>query len=1208
MNARTFVPARIAFALVLVLVVHGSALAQNPLGRLAGTVFDSSGAVLPGASVTATNVQTNQAQTNVSGPTGAFLFPQLPPGNYKVVIELSGFKTATYPEIIVNVGQETSVTARLEVGGVAETVTVTAGSPLVQTTTPEVTRTVAQQQVLQLPLVNRDMTNLIRLQAGVPGVAARMNTGVSGGRATWTQVTQDGINIQDNFIRTNSLDFLPNRPTSDNVAEFTITTSVQGADAAGGATAVRMVTPSGSNRFLGSGFWQNRDNALAANGFFNNRDGVPKALLKQNQFGGRLGGPIVKNRVFFFSYYEGFRRRQAGAQNRTIAATPDLFQGVWRYRGTQDGQVHALNILNAVGATLDPKMQQDIFSQIPDSTNVNNTDRGDKLNTAGYRWNQRRQTTRNYIGGRVDFEANPNHHFEGIFSYFKEIDDRPDLDFISGPDQRPLAFTSAPVKRFVGAWRWLVSSRMQNEVRAGANLAPVRFEVVEGANRTDYRFAGQTGALPLTLLDPEINFFPQGRYTNTYQFNDNASLMWGDHAFQMGASWQKIHVNPYNYEGTVPTIGWGFSSRAPSSAQLNSGMFPGGISSADLSNANTMLSLLTGTISSMTRTFQVQDQTSGYVPGIPNNRNYTLNNIAAFIQDSWRLKPSFTLRYGLKWEYYSPVSEDNNLGFLPVLNNQSFEQVLRDPNATITFVNGGLYKPDRNNFGPTVGFAWDVFKDGRTSVRGGYSLSFVNEEGVTVSTNILGGNAGLATATALSSLYGNYSAGVPEIPTPTFKTVRTLPDQMALSATAPMAIVDPDIQQSKVHQVSIGVSRELPWWFAAEARYVGMFGRGIWRGIDYNQIVVPQAFQDDFLRARSNGYLAVAAGKPFSPVYNPTVPGSVPLTVLPTYGLLTNSNVITRIQQNESAGLADYYVTQRVAGALKDFYPNPGIYEARAMINDGWQNYNAFQLELRRQYRNGIMGQVNYSFSRTRANSTGGTSQSRLEPRLDNNRPQLDEGRSAYNLTHLINANLIVDLPFGEGRHWLNQGGVVNAIAGGWQLSGVIHWQSGSPVGIYSTRGTFNRANRSGLSTAVTSLSVDQIKALTGVFKEANGNIYWIDPKVIDTTGRAVGADNLGNTAGFDGQVFFNPAAGDVGTLPILAFDAPNVWTVDASLAKRFNLVRSSRLEFRIEAFNAFNSVSFYAGDFNVNSETFGLITGTAVGARVVQLTVRVDF
>ena len=119
---------------------------------------------------------------------------------------------------------------RLEIGALSETVEVLATSPQMQTTTPEVSRTVEQKQVLQLPLVNRDMANLIRMQAGVPGVVARVNTGINGGRATWTQVTQDGINIQDNFIRTNSLDFLPNRPTSDNVAEFTVTSSVAGAD------------------------------------------------------------------------------------------------------------------------------------------------------------------------------------------------------------------------------------------------------------------------------------------------------------------------------------------------------------------------------------------------------------------------------------------------------------------------------------------------------------------------------------------------------------------------------------------------------------------------------------------------------------------------------------------------------------------------------------------------------------------------------------------------------------------------------------------------------------------------------------------------------------------------------------------------------------------------------------------------------------------
>jgi hypothetical protein len=1189
------------------------ASAQGSLGRLAGTVLDSSGGVLPGATVTLTNVQTNQSAIAVTTDTGAFVFPQLQPGMYKAVVELQGFKTASFSDVQINVGQEYSLTARLAIGQLSETVEVTgASSPLVQTTTPEIVRTVEQKQILALPVVNRDMTQLIKLQAGVPGIATRMSTGINGGRPTWTQVTQDGINVQDNFIRTNSLDFLPNRPSSDNVGEFSITTSVQGADSAGGASSVRMVTPSGTNRLRGSAFWQNRDNALAANSFFNNKSGVPKPLLKQNQFGGSSGGPIMKDKLFFFGYYEGFRRKQAGAQNQTIAANADTFQGVWRYVSTSDGQVRSVNIVQAVGATLDPKMQQDVFTKIASYTNVNNYDRGDSrsdriLNTAAYRWDQNRQTARNYYGGRVDYELSRNHRFEGIVTYSTDVDDRPDLDFISL--DRPQAYTSSPVKRFVGAWRWMVSSTLTNEVRAGANLAPVKFEVYPDALPA-VRFAGQTANLPLTLQDPQINFFPQGRFTNTYQFNDNASWMKGNHAMQMGASWQRIHVNPYNYEATVPTIGWGFSSAAPASAQLNSGMFPGGISSADLSSANTMLAMLTGTISQVSTTFQVKDQNSGYVSGYPNDRKYTLDTITSYVQDNWRLKSNLTVRAGLKWEYNSPVSEDSNLGFMPVLNGQSYTDVLANPNTTISFINGGMWKKDLNNFGPNAGISWDLTSDGRTAVRGGYSLTFVNEEGVTVATNTLGGNAGLTSATTLSSLYTPYNAGVPTIPTPTFLTTRTLANQMTLSASAPMATVNPDLQQPQVHQVSVGISRELPWRLAGEARYVGSFGRGIWKGINYNQIKLNQPFIDDFSRARSNGYLSVAAGGAFDPAYNANIPGSQPLTVLPTYGggFLTNSTVRTAIQQNEVAGVADFYVTSRVAGALAAFYPNPGIYDARAVVNDGQSDYNALQLELRRQYKDGIMGQVNYTFSHNRSNSGGGNLQSRFEPYLDNARQQLDAGRSSYNITHVVNANLILELPFGQGKKWLNQGGVSNAILGGWQISGVIHYQSGSPVGINSTRGTFNTAARSGLNTAVAATGVDDISKLFGVFKTPNGNIYWIDPKVIGTDGRAVGADNLANTAGFSGQVFFNPVANQVGSLPILAFDAPSVYQVDALLAKRFTFAKRYTADFRIEAFNVFNSVSFYSGDMNINSTTFGRITGVAVGARIVQLTARFTF
>ncbi len=1196
-------------AVLLLVMTHVTVMAQGTSGRLAGTVLDASGAVLPGATVTITNTQTNQSQTTVTGSTGAYVFPQLQASTYKVVIELQGFKTATYPSVVINVNQESSITARLEIGGISETVLVEAASQQIQTTTPEITRTVLQQQLLQLPVVNRDMTNLIRMQAGVPGTVARVNTGINGGRATWTQVTQDGINVQDNFIRTNSLDFLPNRPTSDNVAEFTISSSVSGAESAGGATSIRMVTPSGSNTFRGSAFEQNRDSRFAANSFFNNKSAVPKPPLKQNQFGGSIGGPIVQNKIFFFGFYEGFKRKQAGAQNVTIPAFSDTFQGVWRYIGL-DGQTHAVNILQAVGLSVDPAMQAQILSKIPDASHGNNFDRGDSkdgamLNTRGYRWNQNRLTNRNYFGGRVDYEVAAKHHVEAIFSYFHETDDRPDLDFIS--QDRPLAFTDSPVKRFVGAWRWMVSSNFQNEVRAGANLAPVKFEVTASAIPT-LRFAGQTGTLPLTLQDPEINFLPQGRYTNTYQFNDNASWSLGTHALQMGMSYQRIHVNPYNYEASVPTIGWGFSSAAPAGVQLTNAMFPGGISSANLSSANTMLALLSGTISTVSRTFQVQDQTSGYVAGIPNNRNYTLNNIASYLQDSWRWKSNVTVRAGLKWEYYSPVKEDNNLGFLPVLNGQPFDQVLRDPNATIGFVNGGMWNPNKANFGPTVGFAWDVFKDGRTAVKGGYSLTYVNEEGVTVATSVLGNNAGLASGATLSSLYTNFNAGVPTIPTPVFKTVRTLADQMALSATGSMGIVDPNITQPKVHQVSFGVSRELRWGLAGEARYVGTFGRGIWKGIDMNQVQVSPSFADDFQRARNNGYLALTANGVFDPAYNANVSGSVPLTVLPTYGLLTNSSARTLIQQNEVAGLADFYAANRVAGALSTFYQNGGIYQAVAVKNDGWQNYNALQLELRRQYRNGFMGQVNYSFSHTQANSTGGTSQSRFEPYLDNARPQLDAGRSAYNITHLVNANLIFDLPFGESRKWLNRGGLTNALVGGWQISSIIHWQSGSPVGIYSTRGTFNRANRSGNNTANSTLSLAEIAKLFKITSLPDGRIFWIDPSLVGTDGRAVGADNLTNAAGFAGQVFFNPTAGQVGSLPILAFDAPAIWTIDASLAKKTKIVGRYNLEIRIEAFNLTNSVSMFAGDFNINSTSFGRITSTGNGSRIVQFTARFSF
>jgi hypothetical protein len=418
-----------------------------------------------------------------------------------------------------------------------------------------------------------------------------------------------------------------------------------------------------------------------------------------------------------------------------------------------------------------------------------------------------------------------------------------------------------------------------------------------------------------------------------------------------------------------------------------------------------------------------------------------------------------------------------------------------------------------------------------------------------------------------------------------------------------------------VHQLSIGIQRELPWAMAIEARYVGTFGRGIWQGIDYNQLKLAPDYLADFKRARKNAYLSQAAGLGFVPTYNASVGGSEQLTVLPTFGLLSNSTVLNHLRNNGVAALADYYMTSRVGGALAYFMPNSAIYAAQGILNGGFSNYNGLQLDLRRQFKNGIFAQLNYSWSNTKTDS-GGTAQSRLEAFLDNNRPGLSTGRSNFHQTHVINGNAIFELPFGKGKRWLNQGGVANVLFGNWQVSSILALQSGSPLSIYSGRGTFNRVGRSdcttvgqtGCNTAVSSLSVAQIKKLLGVYKTSNGNIYWIDPKVINSvTGVGTNADNIDQSADFDGQVFFNPGAGDVGNLPIMAFDSPWQFRLDMAVSKRFTFHRY-RLELKGEAFNLLNRPSWWRSDMNINSTTFGRITDVNVGARVVQVSGRFEF
>jgi hypothetical protein len=607
-------------------------------------------------------------------------------------------------------------------------------------------------------------------------------------------------------------------------------------------------------------------------------------------------------------------------------------------------------------------------------------------------------------------------------------------------------------------------------------------------------------------------------------------------------------------------------------------------------------------------------------------RDLTLNTWSFYAKDSWRIRPNLTLNYGLKWEYWTPLKEDNDLSLTPVLKGKSAAAAVLDPTTTLDFVKGGFYDKDMNNFGPTFGFAWDPWSNGKTSFRGGYTLTFVNEETITVGRNALtSGNAGLSSTVQLLNTFNFLAAGAPAIPTPTFKVPRTQADQMALSTTSAIFAIDQNLQVPYVHQLNLSVQRELPGDMAVEARWVGTLGHKLFRGIDLNQNKAPldTAFMAEFALARQNLFSACGA------VTGATCPNPASsMPIITGFGFLTNSLITTPISQNAPAALADVYVQNLLTGpgglTYTRFLYNPAIYVSDVITNGSSLNYHALQIEARRRMKNGIFGQVNYTWSKG-LSDTSGNNQQRFEPKLDNARNSLEKRVSDFNVDHAINGNIIFELPFGQGKKWANNNNILNYIVGGWQMGSIVHWQTGSPISILSGRGTFNRAGRSGLMTASSNLSRGQIQDLFGIFRCGEGGVtcptgvrpgtmYFINPSVTSSNGSAVNVDTLNNTAATSfNQVFFHPTAGQVGNLGINAFTGPSQFTWDFSMAKKTKITERFNLEFRSEFFNFTNHTNWFAGDQNVgtgSSGSFGRLgTGSQnVAERVIQFALKLNF
>ncbi len=1058
-----------------------AASAQLNTATIAGTVSDPSGAAIPEARVAAVNAGTNIEYRGVTGAEGLYVIPNLPVGEYAVRAERDGFKTETRTGMRLAVDQRARVDFQMQVGSVSESVEVTSQVAQVDVESAAVGQVIGNKRVVDLPLNGRNFVQLAALSPGTLVQGSSQFTGqasvlVNGNRSGATGFQMDGAENFEQNAQTVQIS-----PSIEMVQEFKVQSSSFGADSGRQAAIVSVVTKSGTNNFHGNVFEFFRNRVFDARNFFSVDSRAEDR--KRNQFGGTLGGPILRNRMFFFGGFEGTRQRLATVRNTLV---PTAAQRAGNFAGGNVIYDPATSIRpntrspfpnNAIPAERLSSQALGILKYIP------------LPNSPGDRYvaNQVGRLTNDQYNIKLDHRLTDKDSYSVRFTRDARDEAIPGPFDLAGGDLQKVTNYNA-----IASYTRTLSPTKLNEFRISTSRFDLDFDTMSsglqvidplGIGGLEGRKREDIEGFPILNVAGYGNFGdigirPLQQFFVTYNITDTFTWIRGGHTIKIGGDlrfYRRAAFNGINARGNFSFNG--VLTQNPAR--------PGGTGSA-------LADFSLGLPNSAGRNFPRLRQVVHW------------KNLSSFFQDDWKVTKRLTLNLGIRHDFSGQPSEERDrlssfdlvsgrpltaTGADGKIDQDAFIFFSQDeldylgvtPAKDLGFPMRTMREDVYDSFAPRFGFSYDVFGSGKTVLRGGYGIFYT----------LVGGNLSTQNIGSVPFFRGETFVTDPILPT------LTLANAFPGSTAAPVPEIfafQKAFKNSYVQEWSFNVQRQLDASTVVEAGYVATKGTALDISYQANQ---------------------------------PRLPGP---------------------------------------GAIQPRRPYPKFSTIQFNTTEGNSNYHSLQMRVERRFRQGFTYLAAYTWSKTIY--AAGT---------DQNPYNIAEARglASWDAPHRFVVSSVYELPIGKGRRFINKGGAVNALIGGWQLGGIVSLQSGSPF------------------TPTTGRDIANVGTTTRPDRDGTGTVS--DP----------GIDKW-----FDPSAFANPAPYTFGNSGVNILRGPGYSNLDAILSKSFGLGsnESRYLQYRFEAFNIFNHANFGNPNTNINQPNAVGRIFSAGAPRILQMALKLYF